>query len=88
MITSTRICGLKPDNSIICGDTSPITTNKHVDEAFKRLEAEGCIIGCVIQNTECGCLEFEPTYWWWGDTARKEEFLSKLHTYWDEHADI
>lgn len=88
MITSTTMWGLKPDNSIIGGGTSPITTNKHVEEAFKFFEEKECVIGCIIQYSECGCLEFEPTYWWWGDTTRKEEFLSKLEAYWDEHADI
>ena len=87
MITSTRLFGLKGDK-IIGGDTSPITTNEHVTSAFKTLEEQGCIIGCIIQCSECGCLEFEPTYWWWGDLTRKEEFLSKLEAYWDEHADI
>ena len=87
MITSTTIWGLKPNDEIVGGDTSSITVNKHVDEAFKRLEAEGCVIGCIIQHSECGCLEFEPTYWWWGDTSRKEEFLGKLRAYWASRAD-
>ena len=87
MITSTTIWGLKPDNSIIGGDTSPITLKEQVPKHFRYFEEKECIIGCIIQHSECGCLEFEPTYWWWGDLSRKEEFLSKLHTYWDEHAD-
>ena len=87
MITSTKIYGLKPTGEIIGGDTSPITVNKHVDEAFKYLKAEGCIIGCIIQNSECGGLEFEPTYWWWGDTTKKAEFISKLEAYWASRAD-
>lgn len=84
MITSTTIWGLKPNNEIIGGNTSSITVDKHVDQAFKHLESEGCIIGCIIQRSECGCREFEPTYWWWGDTSRKEEFLNLLKTYWAE----
>ena len=87
MITSTKIYGLRADDKIIGGDTSPITVATHVDEAFKLLEEQECVIGCIIQCSECGALEFEPTYWWWGDTTRKNEFLAKLEAYWEDNAE-
>ena len=87
MITSTTFWGLKPNNKIIGGATSSITVPKHTEPIFKRFEAEDCIIGCIIQHSECGCLDFEPTYWWWGDTTIKEKFMQMLRDKWKAESD-